>query len=253
MALIKANNVPQQSVVFSMADIEQHARQLLARAKAQADQILADANAVAAKTKASAAIEGKAVGIEQGRKEGKEQAITQARNQALTEQKAKLVETISVLTKTAKELDTRMQSIQQEARTALIPLALSIARRVTMLNGERDPKVVELNVQEAVRLVMNKQSLRVAVHPTQKKSIESLLPQLKLQWPTMQSVELVEDPAIATGGCRIYSAGGMIDADLETQIDRIAQELACEAKDEIVKPGDETPQPSAVVPLPPQT
>ena len=256
MALIKANNVPPTSAAFSMADIEMHARQMLTRAKAQADQILADAKAQAAKTKAGAAAqglaEGKAAGLEQGRKEGREQAAKEARTQALNEQKAKLVETIGVLSKAAKELDARISGVQQEAKNDLIPLAMAIARRVIRLSAERDPKVVEANVLEAVRLIVSKQSLRIAVHPTQKKTIDELLPQLKLQWPTMQHAEVVEDASVATGGCKVYSAGGMIDAALETQIERIARELACASKDEGSATNDErekvAPEASSVTP-----
>lgn len=256
MPLIKANNVPATSAAFSMADIEQHARQILARAKAQADQIVAEANAYAAKTKAGAAAqglaEGKAAGLEQGRKEGREQALTQARNQALTEQKAKLVETMGVLSKAAKELDARVQHVQQEAKGDLIPLAMAIARRVIRLSAERDPKVVEANVLEAVRLVVSKQSVRIAVHPSQKKAISDLLPQLKLQWPTMQHAEVVEDATIATGGCKVYSAGGVIDASLETQIDRIANELACAAPaPATIEPSTRVAETPAPAPTPP--
>ncbi len=228
MPLIKADNVPMTSAAFSMADIEQHARQIIARAKVHADQLLADAKVQADKLKANASLEGKALGIEQGKKEGREQATTQARNQALAEQKAKLIETVGVLTKAARELDARLQSIQQEARSELIPLSLAIARRVTGFVAQRDPAIVQANVHEAVRLVMSKAAIRIAIHPSQKQAIESLLPQLKLQWPTMQQVELSEDASIATGGCRVYSAGGVIDAELNKQIDRIAAELACE-------------------------
>ena len=132
-----------------------------------------------------------------------------------------------MLTKAAKELDARVQSLNQDAKADLVPLALAIARRVVRLSADRDPKAVEGNVQEAVRLVISKHSIRIAVHPSQKTAIDALLPQLKLQWPTLQSVEVNEDATVSTGGCKIYSAGGMIDATLETQIDRIANELAC--------------------------
>lgn len=232
MPLIKSANLVVQPAAFSMTDIEQYARQLIARAKAQADAIVAEADAYAAKVKGAAAAEGKAQGIEQGRKEGREQALTQARNQALTEQRAKLVETINVLTKSAKELDNRIGSICQEAKADLVPLALAIARRVICLTAERDANVVSANVQEAVRTVVSKHSIRLAVNPSQKAAIQALLPQLKLQWPTLQNVEIVEDAAISTGGCKVYSAGGTVDATLETQIDRIASELACESRDE---------------------
>lgn len=234
MAVIKANNLPKGSAAFSMADIEQHARAILARAKAQADQLLAEAQQQAAQLKANAVKEGKAAGLEQGKKEGRDQAIAQAKTQALTEQKAKIAETVAVITKAAKELDARIASVEQDARVELVPLALTIARRVSRIQSKTNPAVVEANVSEAVRLVMNKSSLRIAVHPTQREAIQTLLPQLKLQWPTMQHVELVDDPKLATGGCRVFSAGGVIDADLDTQLDRIATELACdpEAKTE---------------------
>lgn len=236
MPLIKANNLPAGSVVFSMADIEQHARSILAQARAQAtaqaQQILTQATLQAETLKKNATAQGKAAGLEQGRKEGRDQAFAEARNQALSEQKAKLIETFITFAKVVKEVDARVQALQQEARSELVPLALAIAKRVAHLSAERDPSVVQANVNEAVRLVMNKVSIRIAIHPTQKQAVDALLPQLKLQWPTMQQVELIEDPTLSTGGCRVFSAGGVIDADLETQIERIAKELACGSKDE---------------------
>lgn len=244
MPLIKANNVPAGSIAFSMTDIEQHARTILAQAKAQAtaqaQQILSEAKTQAETLKKNATAQGKAAGLEQGRKEGRDQAFAEARNQALSEQKAKLIETFNTFAKITKEVDARLQAIQLEARSELVPLALAIARRVAHLSAEHDVSVVQANVNEAIRLVMNKASIRIAIHPTQRQSVDALLPQLKLQWPTMQTVELIEDASLSTGGCKVFSAGGVIDADLQTQIERIAKELACGSDSEQAIPAPPT-------------
>jgi len=38
-------------------------------------------------------------------------------------------------------------------------------------------------------------------------------------------VAIVDDDSLAPGGCRIATAGGLIDADLDEQINRIAADL----------------------------
>jgi flagellar biosynthesis/type III secretory pathway protein FliH len=67
--------------------------------------------------------------------------------------------------------------------------------------------------------------VRIAIHPSQRAALIELLPQLKMQWPTMQHAELVDDATLAIGGCRVFTHGGAIDADLNQQLDRIEAEL----------------------------
>jgi flagellar biosynthesis/type III secretory pathway protein FliH len=38
-------------------------------------------------------------------------------------------------------------------------------------------------------------------------------------------VQLIEDASLSPGGCRVFSESGAVDADLETQLDRICVEL----------------------------
>jgi flagellar assembly protein FliH len=112
----------------------------------------------------------------------------------------------------------------------VLELALLLARKVTHRLAA-DPAVASANVAEAVRLVSNTSSVRVAVHPRDRQTVEESLPQLKLQLPKLGQVEIVEDDTLAPGGCRIFTAGGQIDADLDAQLNRIAADLVPDAED----------------------
>ena len=226
MGLIKATDTKATAAaLFSLADIEQQARAILLRARAQADQILAEANRVADERRAGAAAEGKAAGLAQGQKEGREQAMAAAKTQAVAEQKAKIAESISAFSNAAAKVDAQIRTIEQSAHGEVVKLALAIARRVTRTLAANDVTIAEANVREAVRMATSKASVRIAIHPSQKAALSELLPQLKLQWPTMVHAELIEDLTLAVGGCRVFTHGGAIDADLVHQLDRIEAEL----------------------------
>jgi flagellar biosynthesis/type III secretory pathway protein FliH len=72
--------------------------------------------------------------------------------------------------------------------------------------------------------------VRIAINPQQKQVLMDLLPQLRMQWPKISHIELIEDSAIAVGGCRVFTAQGEVDAELDRQIDRIAADLLPTAK-----------------------
>jgi flagellar assembly protein FliH len=123
------------------------------------------------------------------------------------------------------ELNNSRQELDASAKTEVIHLAVSIARRVTKRQGALDASVLTDNVHEAMKLVTQSTDVRIAIHPQQKQVLESALPKLSLAWPKLQHVQLIEDKTLALGGCRILTASGEVDGDLDRQIDRIAMDL----------------------------
>src|SRR4051794_25154397 len=105
MPLIKSNNAPQSLQPFSMKDIENQARAIIARAQQQAEELLAEAQteAEALKVKASAdgLAEGKRTGAAKGAEEGKKLAL----QQALSEHRVQFTTLIKSLTAAAQQLD----------------------------------------------------------------------------------------------------------------------------------------------------
>lgn len=225
MGLIKAGQTPAALAMFSMKDIEEQARILLLRARKQADMILAEASQQAERLKQQAAAEG----AQHGRQEGLAAGIAQGRqsghDQALAEHRAGLTEALAALTAAARQIEQSRRQLEAQALTEVVELAIAIARRITHRQGELFPQVLEQNLHEAMKLTTHAADVRIAIHPDQKSTLADALPRLQLQWPQFRHIEMIEDPDLALGGCRIFTTHGMVDADLNSQLDRIVADL----------------------------
>lgn len=225
MGLIKSNNAPSTLAPFSLRDIEAQARAILLRAQQEADQFLAKAHTEGEKVRQRAYDAGFTAGQEDGRRKGAEDGQAAGRQAALLEQRAVLETLVKSLTSVVSEIDLSRQQLESVAATDVVKLSVSIARRVTKLQGMLHPEVLTENLREAMKLVVHASDVRIAVHPSQKSALNELLPQLRMEWPNVTHLELLEDVALAPGGCRVLTAGGEIDADLDRQIDRVAADL----------------------------
>jgi flagellar assembly protein FliH len=225
MPVIKSNTVPATLAAFSMRDIEAQATAVLLGAKQQAGQLLAAAQTEGAKVRQQAYDAGFRAGQEDGLKKGIDDGRKSGRDAALAEHRERLEQLVKSVTAIVSEFETSRARMESEAATEVIKLAVAIARRVTRLQASADPNVVHENVRAAMRLVVHSTDVRIALNPQQKQSLEQVLPQLRMQWPNVTHVELIDDPSIAPGGCRVFTAQGEIDAELDRQIDRIAADL----------------------------
>jgi flagellar biosynthesis/type III secretory pathway protein FliH len=233
MPLIKSSNIPKQTTTFSMKDIEIQARSLLVRARAQSEQMLEDAEKQAEQLKRLAAEQGKKEGFAQGLAEGTQAGKKAGHDQALNEHRTQFTQLIQSINTALGSFEKQRQSLETQGVTDVVALAMSIARRVTKLQSTIDPEVLTANLHEAMKLVVHGADLRIAIHPSQKKTLTAELPNLQLQWPALAHAELIEDPALSPGGCRVLSRQGIIDADLDQQLDRVMANLLPEKKEKL--------------------
>ena len=221
MALIKASKLPDTVLRFSLPDIEEQARLRLARAQEQAEQIIADAHARAAEIEAAAREQGQAAGWRQGQIDGHDCGASEA----LDQHGAKLREVIATFQSASAALEDFRAQVEESATRDAVELALAIARRITKRQGQIDPEALLENVKGALNLVGRNGVTRVAVHPSQRAVLAELLPQLQIDSASLRHAEIVDDASISPGGCRVFTANGHVDADLQTQLDRVTMKL----------------------------
>jgi flagellar assembly protein FliH len=154
-----------------------------------------------------------AQGLEEGKKSGHDQALAEHRDKFTAATKA--------LTQAAAQFEAARGDLQSKGLAAVIELAAAITRRVTKRQGMLDPQVLTANLQGAMQLVSHAADVRIAVHPQQLKTLTAELPNLKLSWPKLSHVELIEDATLSPGGCRVFTAHGAVDGDLDAQLDRV--------------------------------
>ena len=81
------------------------------------------------------------------------------------------------------------------------------------------------SVKQAVALVREDTDLRVHVNGTDLALLKKIDLQARKRWFDREYVKFVSDDAVERGGCVVKTAGGEIDAQLSTQVDRIARQL----------------------------
>jgi flagellar assembly protein FliH len=225
MPLIKSANVPTSVTPFSMANIEAHAKTILIRARKKAEGLLVaaqvEAEALKKEARAQGIAEGKRDGLVQGTAEGKKSG----HDQALAEHREKFTAATATLLKLVGQLEASRGDLEAQALRSVIELSASIARRVTKRQALIEPQVLLANLAGAMKLVSHLNDIRIAVHPSQMQTLRDELPNIRAAWPQLKHVELIEDAKLSPGGCRIFTAHGAVDGDLDSQLDRVVDQL----------------------------
>jgi flagellar assembly protein FliH len=161
--------------------------------------------------------DGLAKGLDEGRAAGQKQALEEHRPQ--------LTEAVAALTDAAADLDASRGELESAALEEVVALAIAVARRVTKRQALVEPQVLTENLREAMRLVVSAAAVKVAIHPSQRRTLDAALPTLRLEFPRLGHVEVVDDESVHPGGCRVYAGGGQVDATLDEQLDRVVADL----------------------------
>lgn len=217
---------------FRLDDVMREARESIAAARAQAAEIVRDAQGQAGEIREAARNDGYEAGYQQGLADGREAGRTEAfavAGRQFAEQQQSLIASCK---EAISGIEAGRATWEASARQDLIELALAIARRVVRHVGQHEREAVLANLEEAVRLAGQRSDVTVAVNPADidaARLFAKSLVDMQEQW---KHVRVVAEPEISPGGCRVQWGTGAIDASLETQLDRIAESLRAEKNEE---------------------
>jgi flagellar assembly protein FliH len=216
MGLIKAQVAP-HVVNFQWRDVEADAQRMLSAAQRQSETIVRDAQTEAAEVREAARVDG----FQRGYSDGLLQGRDEARQAAISEYSQQLELTIAALHEAVAQTVAGHKAIADTAVSEMVELAIAIAQRVTKRQAMIDPQVLLENLRESMALAGRQKQVRVAIHPVQRQVLSAALPQLQMEWPALGAAQIVEDPSLLPGGCRVFTDHGQIDADVQAQLDRV--------------------------------
>lgn len=234
MGVIKSSVAPATVAAFSLRDVEAHARQIVDKARRQAEELLRAAEEEAERLRANRYQVGYAEGQVAGFAKGREEGFAAGHAEAFAAHGEQLKNLVSALADASKQLEESRRKLESETVLDVVRLAVAIGRRVTRRLADVEPEVVKANVAEALRMVVNASAVKVALHPSQLTVLEEELPAIRAMFPKLEQVELVADASLSPGGCRLLVGSGMVDADLDVQLDRVVADL--------LPPGMEAPR-----------
>ena len=227
MPIMKAQ--PQQSgqsaIVMDLSDLEREAANILSRARAEAGRIISDARATADRESLRIREEARQVGHREGYNAGLELGRVQGHDEVVAQTSQQLRELTARWSQTLELFHQNMPLHMADAKTDLVRLALAVAERITHVEALRNRQVVQATVEEALRTLGSARVVALHANPQEMDLLETYLPDLLTKLRSIESVELTADETVAPGGCELRFGAGQIDARLETQLQRIADEL----------------------------
>lgn len=149
--------------------------------------------------------DGKAIGLEQGKKEV-EQAVEYVRQMA---------EMISMYQK----------DVLNGADEIITRLAVSIAGMIIQREITADATVIQDVAARALKLVDDRRRIRLKVNPQDWQALKDFESEIRSAAHGVQELEIKEDSGIARGGCVIESESGIIDAQLDSQLEEIRKSI----------------------------
>lgn len=228
MAVIKhahASTMAREAVVLDLAELSRHAREIVDGARAQAERIVAAAEQERDALIGTAAQEGIRRGHEEGHAAGFEVGRKQGEAAARAEWSARLSAVVQGWEAALSGFEGSREDMLLGARTDVLALALEIARRVTKRHVSADPGVVAAQTEAVLRLATRASRLTLSVCPEDMAAAREELARLHAALASAKHAELVMDPALSQGSVMLRSERGVIDATIETQLDRIVEAL----------------------------
>ncbi len=127
-----------------------------------------------------------------------------------------------------REVERQREELLARLSREVIELALAIAGRVVRRNVRESGDLTVRLAEESLRLVHGSSKTAVRLHPSCLDANRSQFENLIAEFDSLGKVCLVTDPGITPGGCIVETEYGTIDQTIETQLERIAQELQYE-------------------------
>gem|GEM_PF-1008272 len=189
------------------AAVEDEAADPVEQARREAEKIVEAAKAEAARLREEAQRQGRAEGERQGRAAAEKE----------------YAQRLGSLNKILKNLEEQRGAIVRRYREELLLLATTMTDRLVHHEISVNPAVIESCFRGAMEYVIENSLVKAHLNPDDFHRLK----EAGLADPTLfggkNRVQLVEDPAVAAGGCLLKSSFGEIDATLESCRDKLYQ------------------------------
>lgn len=243
MAVLKSASfqpMAKDAVVLDLGDIGAQADRIIAAAEQRAQRIeaeaiersLADAQEAADEAREKAHAEGYATGHASGLADGLEEGRKSGRDEAFNDLAPRLSAIETGLVDVAQRLDATRCELEQEARHAVLELAMRLAERIVHRVIETDRNVIVEQVGEVLSHVLGRYDVTLLVHPDDAPLLAEVMPDLARKFPDLQHIKLIEDDTIGVGGCIARYGQGEVDATIDTQLRRIVELLLPDVHDD---------------------
>ncbi len=163
---------------------------------------------------------------EQARKEGYEQGRTEGfefgHREGVEAGRREIRERLATLDSLLRTLETPFEELDDQVEQEVVTLVISLVRQLIRREIRTDPSHIVGVVREALNILpVNTRRIRVLLHPED----AAVVREAYTLGESDQKWQIIEDPVIQRGGCRVATEHSQIDATLESRINALIAPL----------------------------
>jgi flagellar biosynthesis/type III secretory pathway protein FliH len=202
-----------QPVAFSFADMRGQANDYVETVRREAAKIVQQAHSQAEQIRRQAEVAGR-------------KAAEAAAERMLEDKVGKRMNTlVPALEQLVAQInDAKGELLARWERSAL-QVVTAIAERVIRRRLEKEPEIALDVIADALRLASGSADITLHVNPTDHANLGSQIERLASTLCRLAPSQIIPDPSISAGGCRVATKFGEIDERIEAQLRRIEQDL----------------------------
>ena len=168
-----------------------------------------------------------ATAVQQNAEAAGRRAAEQAIERILDEKVAKQMKTLTpALQAAVKQVEDARQDWLRHWESTALDLALAIAGRLVRGELSRRPEISAQWIRESLELAAGGGDVTVRLNPADQQTLERQVSQLAAAFAPLATVKVVADDSVSPGGCKLITEFGTIDQQLESQLERVKEELS---------------------------
>jgi flagellar assembly protein FliH len=207
-----------EPIAFNIEDMQARARDYLLEMQNQAAELIEQAKREAVQIKNQAHQQGVQAAHADIQRRVEETAAK------LSDQRCKTA--IAACEQTVKQISESTAEWLMQWRNQTVLIAARIAEKLVRAQMHDHNELLRVWMEEAIVAMRDERDLRVLVHPDDFAIAGRFLQSLSRTVPHAGNVEVVPDPETKLGGCVVKSKNGQIDQQLETQLQRLVDQLS---------------------------
>ncbi|MCR4954658.1 MAG: flagellar assembly protein FliH [Treponema sp.] len=191
------------------ADAQNEADSIIQKAKAEAAQIVADAQAEREKQKNDAYNEG----FEAGHKDGYDKGSAEV--DRLIERMHKMLDAVMQ----------RREEILSDTESQIVELVILMARKVIKILSENQKNVIMANTLAALKKVKTRGEVTLRVNLEDVKLTTANVDEFIKHVENIKGITILEDSSVERGGCIVETDFGAIDARISSQLTELENKI----------------------------
>lgn len=210
---------------FNYEDLKIRCEQYLESVREQTRKMLVQAQQEVNQIKKQASEQGRQEGIAQGLKEAEKQSNQAIQKKAQQIVQKKIQNVVPLLQQASQELEHEKQACLSRWESQSIELVLAITEKVIHRSIDQNPEIVKQRIEEVLKLTVGNSQITIRIAEQDIESLDEFQETVISTLSQHANVNLIGDASFTSGDVVVTTEHGVVDARIETQLERIAEEL----------------------------